>query len=453
MSGATPLHRRDVSPLARSWGERLAAQDWTAERPDWLAAVRARAAEAFLADGLPGNRDEAWKYTSLRRLEQLAPAIRELAGDVKSLEWNPPLPALDGFGLRWFDGRIDWLDRPVPDGVTLLRLEEALRDAPADVVERLRSLFESAEVSGRSRAFEALNTALPGSGAVIHVRAGVDAGTCQIHWGLPARAGSGLHNVRVFVLLEAGARLRLAEQFRAPVRPGPAGAEGAAQALNLVLQADLAERASLTHLRVQDDARDGVLLTFTDVRQAAASRYAYAGFDIGGGLVRHAIACTLGGAGAETDIIGAFVSDAERHIDYHVAVDHRAPGCRSEQFFRGVLGGRSRGVYNGKAIIRPGADGSRVRQSNANLLLSREAEMDTKPELEIYADEVEASHGATVGQLDETAVFYLRSRGLPEAEARRMLTTAFCRAVADRLDVRTLAEPIAVLLEAAMPAM
>jgi Fe-S cluster assembly protein SufD len=116
-----------------------------------------------------------------------------------------------------------------------------------------------------------------------------------------------------------------------------------------------------------------------------------------------------------------------------------------------VLGGRSRGVFNGKAVIRAGADGSRARQSNANLLLSREAEMDTKPELEIYADEVEASHGATVGQLDETAVFYLRSRGLSQATARRMLTTAFCRAVADRLDDRELAGPIADLLERAMP--
>ena len=114
-----------------------------------------------------------------------------------------------------------------------------------------------------------------------------------------------------------------------------------------------------------------------------------------------------------------------------------------EQFFRGVLGGRSRGVFNGRALIREGADGSSVRQSNANLLLSPLAEMDTKPDLEIYADEVEASHGATVGQLDETAVFYLRTRGLPEAEARRLLTSAFCQGATSRVGDAALAETVA----------
>ena len=148
---------------------------------------------------------------------------------------------------------------------------------------------------------------------------------------------------------------------------------------------------------------------------------------------------------------GAFVLDRKRHVDNHVSVDHASPGCSSSQFFRGVLGGSSRGVFNGRALIRPGADGSSVTQSNANLLLSTLAEMDTKPELEIYADEVEASHGATVGQLDETAIFYLRSRGLSETRARRMLTAAFCRAVIDRLGNRSLAERLEGMLDAVMP--
>jgi Fe-S cluster assembly protein SufD len=157
------------------------------------------------------------------------------------------------------------------------------------------------------------------------------------------------------------------------------------------------------------------------------------------------------GRGAVADIAGAWLLDRARHADNHICVEHLAPGCRSEQFFRGVLGGRSRGVFNGRARIHPGADGSSVRQSNANLLLSPLAEMDTKPELEIYADEVEASHGATVGQLDDAAVFYLRSRGLSADAARRLLTSAFCRAVTDRVQGRGLAERIAGLLDAAMP--
>ncbi len=145
-------------------------------------------------------------------------------------------------------------------------------------------------------------------------------------------------------------------------------------------------------------------------------------------------------------------STARRHADNHVSVEHLAPGCRSEQFFRGVLGGRSRGVFNGRALIQPGADGSSVRQSNANLLLSPLAEMDTKPELEIYADEVEASHGATVGQLDETAVFYLRSRGLERSGGAAHADDGLLpRRHRPRSRTAALAERIAELLDAAMP--
>jgi Fe-S cluster assembly protein SufD len=194
-----------------------------------------------------------------------------------------------------------------------------------------------------------------------------------------------------------------------------------------------------------------VLLTSTSIEQSARSIYQYSGFDLGGGLVRHALSARLAGAGAETGFDGAFVLDRKRHVDNHVSVDHAATGCSSKQFFRGVLGGSSRGVFNGRALIRPGADGSSVRQSNANLLLSPLAEMDTKPELEIYADEVEARHGATVGQLDETAIFYLRSRGLSEDQARRILTMAFCHAVTDRLKDRNLAERISTMIDTAMP--
>jgi Fe-S cluster assembly protein SufD len=449
MNDTTLSSTRVDSPLARSWAERLDQCGTAGERPGWLGTVRAEAAAAFLQHGLPGNKDEVWKYTSLRRLESLAPSIREHAGDPGAMSWSAPLEHIGGYGFRWLDGRVDLLEAPLPDGVTVLRLEEALDDGAHGLADRLRGLFESVDVSGRSRAFEALNTAFLGPGVVIHVQAGVDAGRCQAQWGLPDRAEPGLHNVRLCVLLERGARIRLLEQFGLTA---PSGAEGRmAQALNLLLQADLAEGSAMEHVRVQDQSHESVLLTSTDVRQAGDSRYAYSGFDLGGGLVRHAITCRLDGPGAQAEVNGALVLDGERHVDYHVCADHRAPGCRSEQFFRGVLGGRSRGVFNGKAVIRAGADGSRARQSNANLLLSREAEMDTKPELEIYADEVEASHGATVGQLDETAVFYLRSRGLSQATARRMLTTAFCRAVADRLDDRELAGPIADLLERAMP--
>lgn len=422
----------------------------------WLQSLRAAAARELLQNGLPGNKDEAWKYTSLKRLDQLPEIVGKPAvasASAAAQDWNAPLAGLTGYGFRFQDGRLRWLEQAAPQGVSLSTFKEAVAGPAGDLQERLRGMLEAVDFRGRSRAFEALNTALLDEGVVIHVAAGVDGGTCLAQWAQADGRTSRLANFRLIVLLEAGARLRLFDQHRSTVAPREPAAPSApgGQGLNLLMQADLGDGAQLHHVRVQQDADDCVLFTSSDVRQAADSSYVYNGFDIGGGLVRHDLYCRLAGAGARAELNGAFVLDGVRLVDHHICVDHLAPSCSSEQFFRGVLGGASRGVFNGKALIRPGADGSRVRQSNANLLLSDRAEMDTKPELEIYADEVEASHGATVGQLDEQAVFYLRSRGLAEADARRMLTAAFCRAVTSRLPELELGEQIARLLDAAMP--
>jgi Fe-S cluster assembly protein SufD len=325
------------------------------------------------------------------------------------------------------------------DGVSVASLTDAL----AAHGERLQKLVESVDFSGAGRAFAALNTACLEQALVVHVAAGVDAGRLLLRWTPAAGSDAVLANFRILLLLDQGARLQLLQQF--------GGADGAAQGLNVLVQAQLDREASLEEIRLQSEADASTLLTATGVEQAEASRYRYLGFDLGGGLVRHEFDIALAGPAALADLAGAFVLDGRRYVDNHISVDHTAADCRSEQFFRGVLGGRSRGVFNGRALIRPGADGSVVHQSNANLLLSGLAEMDTKPELEIYADEVEASHGATVGQLDESAVFYLRTRGLSDAQARRMLTAAFCRAVTDRLADRELAEQVGALLDAAMP--
>jgi len=440
--------------LPQQWAASMHAVA-TTNGTGWLPSLRAAAARELLKNGLPGNKDEAWKYTSLRRLEQLReidgkPTVASATADAQ--DWNTPLAEFEGYGFGFRCGSLHWLEQAAPEGVILSTFRDAVTGLMDDGHERLRRMLEAVDFSGRSRAFAALNTALLDQGVVIHVAAGVDGGTCLAQWAQADGRISRLANFRLIVLLEEGARLNLLEQHlsmqgQVAVEP-PSSSD--AQGLNLVMQADLGKNAQLHHFRVQQDADNSVLLTFSDVYQAADSTYTYAGIDIGGGLVRHDLYCRLAGPGARAELNGAFVLDGERLVDHHICVDHEAPACSSEQFFRGVLGGSSRGVFNGKALIRPGADGSRVRQSNANLLLSDLAEMDTKPELEIYADEVEASHGATVGQLDEQAVFYLRSRGLAKADARRMLTTAFCRAVSSRISDLALGEQIAGLLDAAV---
>jgi Fe-S cluster assembly protein SufD len=399
--------------------------------------------------GLPHRKDEDWKYTPMRVLEKLNPAINtitagataDVAVAATSSDVDFPAALLDSPDcvINIYDGVLvgrEGKDRP---GVTIVPLAEGLkRYEPL-----LRKHIESVDISGSAQAFAALNTASLEQGLVIHIDEQADAGTILLRWSLSGKAGPSIHNFRVFLLLAEGARLQLIEQFES--------ADHGGSALNVVTHVELGVNAVLDQLRLQNESENTVLMSSTRIEQAQGSRYEYAGFDLGGGLVRHELKTVLGGRGAHAAFLGAFVLDGARHVDNHISVDHASPACTSEQFFRGVLGGRSRGVFNGKALIRPGADESSVRQSNANLLLSPLAQIDTKPELEIYADEVEASHGATVGQLDEAAIFYLRTRGLSENEARRLLVGAFCRAVTDRLENRVLAGRISELLDQAMP--
>lgn len=422
-----------MQTLADRWAGELESLK-APEADGWMGELSRRAAAEFVAAGLPHRKIEDWKYTPVRLLTEAAPGLA--GGQAGSAPVSAPLVEAAA-RLDMAGGTAAGALPVLPGGATV----RPLPNAPEALAPRLRALAEALEINGPSRAFAALNTVFLHQGLVVHVPAGVDAGCLLLRWGAGAGAEKAFGQARIVLLLDEGARLELIEQF-------DAGADGA---LNVVMQAELGKQSELAHVRVQNESDAAILFTSSRVEQDAQSRYTCRGFDLGGGLVRHEFSTVLAGEGAHADLAGAFVLDGRRHVDNHISVDHKAPNCSSEQFFRGVLGGRSRGVFNGRALIREGADGSSVLQSNANLLLSRLAEMDTKPELEIYADEVVASHGATVGQLDEAAVFYLRTRGLSDAEARRMLTAAFCHAVSDRLDDSALADRIADMLDAAMP--
>ena len=428
-----------TNPLVAKWSSDFHSVDQQ-QGPGWMRELRESAAAQFGAAGLPSRKTEAWKYTPVRMLEKLDPsAIRPAGRDWQDAAFPEPVCEASAGLVNISNG---FLPEHLPDtttGLTLLPLAQGVEAFE----EKLQSLLDSVQLDGAAKTFTALNTAFLDQGLVIHVGENVNAGSLLIRWAFSGEAAAQLSNFRMILLLEPGAELEIIEQFES--------ARESASALNVVTQVDLAEGAVLGHVRVQRESDGVVLLTSTSVEQAAGTRYRYNGLDLGGGLVRHELYTRLAGRGAEADFNGAFVLDRKRLVDNHVSVEHASPACSSTQFFRGVLGGSSRGVFNGRALIQPGADESSVKQSNANLLLSTLAEMDTKPELEIYADEVEASHGATVGQLDEAAIFYLRSRGLSDAQARHMLTAAFCHAVTDRLDDRSLAERLSGMLDEAMP--
>jgi len=412
-------------------------------RPQWLKDIREAGAEQFRTHGLPTRKTEAWKYTGLARLE--GSEVKLASGlDTPLHESSRPVPLAESeLQLNLLDGQIVAQLGNVPAGLTLLPLADALKNGINGLQTLLESLPRENAKSASGHGFSALNSATLESGVVIHAASGTEAGRVSLVWSSSEDEKPLLFNSRVCVILEEGAKLELLEQFEST--------GDNANTSNIVFQAELSKEAQLQHIRFQQESENSVLITRTEVSQQENSQYTYFGFDLGGGLVRHDLHASLLGSGAKSAINGAYLLDGNRHVDNHTRVDHFAKGGYSNQYFRGVAGGNGRAVFNTAVCVHPGADETEARQSNANILLSARAEIDTKPELEIYADEVIASHGATVGQLDELAVFYMRSRGLNEQEARQLLTTAFCRSVSDKLSDPVLSDIISQRMMDVMP--
>jgi Fe-S cluster assembly protein SufD len=406
--------------------------------PEWLRLMRDHNAGQFRRYGLPSRKDEAWKYTGLAALEQEGMHLASAAGGEDARQVAPTALVDADYQVCMLDGHTLEQSGNMAQGLSVYTLASALEKG----IIGLQALLESLpDEKGSSNGFTTLNNATLESGLVVHIAAGTDAGRLLINWTTLEGDLPKLVNTRLCVMLEKGAKLELVEQFEDQNNNG----------CNIVMQAELAEASRLQHIRFQQASESAALVSRTEISQQAESDYAYFGFDLGGGLVRHDVHATLKGEKARAGINGAYLLDGKRHVDNHARVDHVAPGGFSEQYFRGVAGGSSRAVFNTAVCVHPGADETEAMQSNANILLSARAEVDTKPELEIYADEVVASHGATVGQLDEQAVFYLRSRGLSDFEARQMLTTAFCRSVSDKLADPALGELISQRMMSVMP--
>jgi Fe-S cluster assembly protein SufD len=409
--------------------------DWPGQA-DWLADLRQRGLDRFRLNGLPGRTVERWKYTRVDQLEQYP--LRASIPPVSRPELTQPL--IDQVPrVVMVDGACVAIDGEVPEGVNLLTLEQALsQDHP-----KLEVMLKTLDIDDRATALSALNTASLRQGLCLFVGAEVDAGEVLVQWAASPGGGHHLSNARVCVVLGEGARVRLVEQFESV---------GGTALTNLVTQVSLARAAQLEHVRLQQEESEAVLVTRTDVSQAEASFYSYSGLDFGGGTVRHDVRARLTGEGASCSLNGASLTRGKSHVDNHLDAEHLAENCSSRQFFRAVLGDRSRVVFNGRVFVAPGADGTDAQQSSAGLLLSPLAEIDSKPELEIYADEVVASHGATVGQIDPDQLFYLQSRGLDRDAARNLLTMAFCRSVIEHLDSRALRETLEARLQACLAA-
>jgi len=394
--------------------------------------------DATVREGLPPPRTEAWKYTSLRGLERrrFAPAAPVPVDEAL-------LAAIPAPRLVFVSGRhapaLSRLDG-LAEGVQVGSLAEALGGGQARATYFLDRRFERPD-----EVFARLNAALADDGLVVRVADGVSAGTLHVVFvGAPGGTDQAWH-LRHLVELRRGARLQLVEHHL--------GAAPHAHLGNTLAHVHLGRDTMLEHARIQEESSGATLFARTDAVLARDARYRRVDLELGAALSRHELNVRLEGEGARVEAGGVLLGTGRRHIDTRLGVEHIARDTACDLLWRGLGAGRSRAVFHGGITIRAGADGSDASLSNKNLLLSEGAEIDSQPVLEIHADEVKAAHGAAVGQLDPTALFYLRSRGLPEADARRLLTAAFCREVAARTEDATLRELLSAALDRALAAL
>ncbi len=392
--------------------------------------------DGLLKDGLPLPRAEAWKYTSLRQLERRSFGVAHATAVDPVLLAAIPSPRIV-FVNGHFDAALsDYL--VLPTGFDLRPLSQLLQgDDPRALAFLERRYLRVDEPFAR------LNAALAREGAVIRVDAGIRVETPLhlVHVGA-ADAGDVAWHLRHFVELREGATLTLVEHELAAGDHAHLG--------NVLLHAHVAQDATLSHARIQTAAARATLFARTDAVLSKSAAYGRTDLELGAQLSRHELNVKLEGDASHLRADGVLLADGRRHVDTRLGIDHAALNTASNFVWRGLADQRGRAVFHGGILIREGADGTDADLSNTNLLLSANAEIDTQPTLEIHADDVKAIHGAAVGQLDPIALFYLRSRGLPEPQARTLLTGAFCREVLTRIENPSVRELCETALDAAL---
>ncbi len=393
------------------------------------------ALDALAAAGWPSQRQERWRYTNLSSLAapdfDLTPAppgAPELAAATTLLAG---IAAVPGRRLVLIDGHlVPGLGTAALPGIDVVQLED--------------------------------NAAEPRISATEHPLAAVNAAFGQT--GLRLRvARDTLATEPLHIVCIASQRPKLAPQLRVVIEAAERanlvvvqhflGVPGASGWLNIVTQIHQAARSRVELYRLQNSGPNAAHTSLLTANLAADAELRLGYFDIGGQLVRNDVDVNLAERGAQAELFGLLLVPTSHHIDDHLRVDHIAADTRSEQAFRGIVGRRGRGVFNGKVIVRPNAQRIDARQTNDNLLLGEYAEIDTKPELEIYADDVKCSHGTTVGELDTEQLFYLRARGIDDVVAREMLTTAFAETMLERVRAPDVREHFATEAKKALSAL
>lgn len=404
----------------------------------WLDELRGDAITALKISGFPGTRDEDWKYTSAlsmlkERLQPVLPcevraddaALRALLATATGVEPDASL-------LVFVDGcfRASLSRMATGRGLGISSLRERLDAAAADLEPWLGKYLPLP-----AHGFTALNTAFLDDGAVIEMAQGAHVEKAvHVVYLSTRREAPYLTSPRNVIVARDGSSATVVEHYL--------GEAGTKAMTNAVSEIFVERGATLGHVRVQDEAYTAFHVARVQVEQAAGSVFVSRAFGFGAAVSRTEIAVRLAGEEAECNLAGVYAVDGSRHADHHLTIDHACPKTRSNQLYKGILEDRSRGVFTGRVVVRAGSQKIKAVQSNPSLLLGAGAVAETRPQLEIYADDVACNHGATIGRLDEDSLFYLLSRGIDPREARRILVSGFAADVADGIAPQSLRDAL-----------
>jgi Fe-S cluster assembly protein SufD len=414
------------------------AQATAGRSPPWLSRLRKTAAERFDALGFPGPRNEDWRFTSV------APLLRVPFRPAEPAPADPDAVrphTLDGcLRLVFVNGHFARELSDVgglPAGVTVGTLADLFQRQPEALQKHLARYARHDDLP-----FVALNTAMLRDGAYLAVPRGV-ALDRPVHLLFAATAAPErtVSYPRTLVVAGENSRLTVIESYVGP--------DGEAYFTNAVTEVVAEPGTVIDHYKLVQEGGAAFHVGALQVQQARTSKFTSHFVTLGGGWVRNEARAVLGGQGCECTLNGVYLAAGRQHVDTHTVIDHAMPHCASHELYKGVLDGKAHGVFNGKIFVRQDAQKTDAKQTNQTLLLSEDAVINTKPQLEIFADDVKCTHGATVGQLDADALFYLRARGIGLDEARALLTYAFANDVVRRVEVA----PLRARLEAALLAL
>ncbi|RJG08017.1 Fe-S cluster assembly protein SufD [Noviherbaspirillum cavernae] len=410
----------------------------------WLQQLRLAALGRFEASGFPSTRNEDWKYTNVAPLakrpfrvtpkEPTDAALRVLDGVLEPGGGSDHL-------LLFLNGRhVPGLSRPqtLPRGATVTTLAGALALHPDGLDAALDSNTEIDTENG----FAALNAAFWSDGAYIDLAPGLVLEN-PIHLIFLCTEPDMACHTRNIIRAGINAHASVIEHYIGP--------DSTSYFTNAITRIEAADGAVIAHCKLQEESLRAFHIAAIDVRQQHGSRFDSHSFAFGALLSRTDIATRFDAEACSANLNGLYMAAGRQHVDHHTRVDHAMPRGTSREYYKGVLDGAARAVFNGKVIVHANAQKSDAFQSNRNLLLSENAEIDTKPQLEIYADDVKCSHGATVGQLDDEQIFYLRSRGVDEAAAKNLLTYAFAEEIVAMPGIASLRERLERLLLQRLP--